>query len=324
MLNCFVITGQTATGKTEYALKLAQQYNGELINCDSRQVYKKLDIITGKDLYQYSVFRSQYLVLNKFDIGYYLIQNTEYKIQNTKLWLYDIINPNQYFSSFDWVQCAIPVIKDIIKRGKTPIIVGGTYLYLKHLLYGFETETIPPNWELRKKLNSKSVIYLQNKLKKINIAQFNRLNYSDRNNPQRLIRKIEICKYISLRGSQRTSTNEVISSTNNKLNLKNLNINLVGFYYQDKQKLKNQIITRVEKRLKIGAIKEVKLLLKSGYSSDDPGLKTIGYQQIIKYLNKDYSLEEAKTDWVNKEVQYAKRQITFMKQNTSIKWKAIN
>src|SRR3989339_461238 len=153
-----VIVGQTATGKTKLALELAEKHNGELINFDSRQVYKYLDIITGKDL------------------------------PAEKVWLYDVVTPDQYFSSFDFVKLVSPIIKDIESREKTPILVGGTYLYLKHLLYGFNDNNIPPNFKLRKKLNDKSVKELQDILKKLSLQSFNRLNNSDVNNPRRLIR----------------------------------------------------------------------------------------------------------------------------------------
>src|SRR3989344_2796407 len=103
-----VITGQTATGKTDLALKLSKKHNGELINFDSRQIYRYLDIITGKDL------------------------------PVSQIHLYDIVTPDQYFSSFDYALRAEEIIKNVINRGKTPILVGGTYLYLKHLLYGID------------------------------------------------------------------------------------------------------------------------------------------------------------------------------------------
>jgi tRNA dimethylallyltransferase len=80
---------------------------------------------------------------------------------------------------------------------------------------------------------------------------------------------------------------------------------------------------RVEERLKNGAVEEVKKLLKMGYKPSDPGMKTIGYQQVIKYLNNDLTIDKAVEDWVNKEVQYAKRQLTFMKQDKNISWKEI-
>ena len=132
MTNIIAIVGQTATGKTKLALELAKKHNGELINFDSRQIYKYLDIITGKD--------KDVLTMKQWN--------------NITIWLYDIVTPNQYFSSFDFVKLVTPIIEDIKKRGKTPILVGGTYLYLKHLLYGIDDNNSPPNFELRKKLNN--------------------------------------------------------------------------------------------------------------------------------------------------------------------------
>src|SRR3989338_10696197 len=141
-----IITGPSATGKTNLALQYAEKYDGELINFDSRQIYKKLDIITGKDKQ--------------------IISNFKFQISNY-IWLYDLVDPKEYFSSFDYAKCAITVIKDITDRGMTPILVGGTYLYLYHLLYKVDTENIPPNFVLRKKLNNYNVPELQKRLLKI-------------------------------------------------------------------------------------------------------------------------------------------------------------
>ncbi|MFA6532540.1 MAG: tRNA (adenosine(37)-N6)-dimethylallyltransferase MiaA [Patescibacteria group bacterium] len=281
-----IITGQTATGKTKLALELAQKYNGELINFDSRQIYKYLDIITGKD------------------------------IPKEKIWLYDIVTPDQYFSSFDFVKQLTPIIADTKKRGKTPILVGGTYLYLKHFLYGIDDNNSPPNFMLREKLNNKSVDHLQKMLIKLNKTVFENLNHSDQLNPRRLIRKIEIA-------SKKTSAVEERSGKTAEVN-KDWPVKLfIGLRYKDKSKLRQVIKKRVEERLKNGAIEEVKKLLKMGYKQSDPGMKTIGYQQIIKYLSNDLTKEKAVEDWMNKEVQYAKRQLTFMKKDKNISWKEI-
>ncbi len=282
-----IITGQTATGKTKLALELAKNIppagGGELINFDSRQIYKYLDIITGKD------------------------------IAKNKIWLYDIVSPDQYFSSFDFVKLVTPIITDIKKRGKTPILVGGTYLYLKHLLYGIDDNNSPPDFKLREKLNNKSVDYLQKYLISLNPQVFNDLNHSDQLNPRRLIRRIEIeTGYVQ-------TPNLGVSTTN----FIRFHPTIIGLRYKDKSKLRQAIEKRVEKRLKNGAIDEVKKILKMGYKESDPGLKTIGYQQIIKYLNKKLTKEKAIEDWINKEVQYAKRQYTFMKKDKNIKWREI-
>jgi len=295
-----IITGQTATGKTKLALELAEKYNGELVNFDSRQIYKYLDIITGKDLPNNTKLKDEY----------FLIPNP-YSLIPIRLWLYDVVTPDQYFSSFDFVKQVKPIIEAIKKRGKTPILVGGTYLYLKHLLYGIDINNSPPNFKLREKLNNKSVVELQKKLISLNRQIFENLNHSDQLNPRRLIRKIEIAS---------SPTKTVLNKT---VFIKSVPKTFIGIRYKDRSKLRCVIEKRVEKRLKNGAIEEVKKLLKMGYKPNDPGMKTIGYQQVIKYLNKELTKQNAIDDWVNKEVQYAKRQLTFMKKDKNISWREI-
>lgn len=284
-MKIIIITGQTATGKT----RLALSKKGVLINSDSRQIYKHLDIITGKD--------------------------------RLKIYLYDIVDPKEYFSSFDYQKIAIPLIKKILQEGKTPIIVGGTYLYLAHLLYEIDTENIPPNWKLREKLNSKSVNELQKILSQLNVQSINRLNNSDKNNPQRLIRKIEILSV------NKTAPIGQISPTRctlgHKINLPDVQIEFIGLRFKKKEDLIKAIKNRVEQRLKKGAIDEVKNLLKKGYLENDPGLKTIGYKQIIQYLKGRLTKKETIDQWITKEIQYAKRQYTFMKKDPNISWRLV-
>ncbi len=330
-MKIIIITGQTATGKTSLALKLSSKENGQLINSDSRQIYKDLNIITGKDIPRKSKIQTQRLkvsqknnfvltktVNNKFDIGYYWLTNNQL---STKIWLYDIVDPKQYFSSFDYQQLSLFVIKKLLKENKTPIIVGGTYFYLNHLLYNVETEKIHPDWNLRKKLKNTSLEKLQEKLKNINPQLFNHLNQSDKKNPQRLIRKIEISQ--ELKNKQQSSIKFKLKKQfilSEKLGIKNLDIEFIGLKFKRKEDLKQAIKNRVEKRLKNKAIEEVKTLLRKGYMETDPGLKTIGYQQIIRYLKGKISKEQAIQEWINKEIQYAKRQLTFMKKDPHIVW----
>jgi len=276
----YVITGQTATGKTSLALSLAKKHNGELVNFDSRQVYKYLDIITGKDL------------------------------PASAIWLYDIVTPDQYFSSFDFAEKARTVINDIIKRGKVPILVGGSYFYLKHYLYGFDVDPVPANPLLRNKLNKKTVLELQKILAKLDEKSINKLNNSDINNPRRLIRRIEILSYKGKLVKKEKGETIVPKQ-------------FIGIRYSKKEDLVAAIKLRVKKRLKEGAIEEVKKVLKDGYKKTDPGLKTIGYADIIKYLEGKISREQAITQWENHEVQYAKRQYTFMKKDKNISWREI-
>ena len=299
-----VITGQTATGKTELAIKYAKKYDGELINFDSRQIYKYLDIITGKD-------------------------RATIKLNHLIVHLYDVVKPDKYFSSYDYIKAAQKVIKDIIKRGKTPILVGGTYFYLKHLLYGFDTK-VPPNFRLREKLNNKSVEDLQKMLKRLNAKSFSQMNNSDKNNPRRLIRKIEIEQHkkmgVEEEGLPTARSRGVLfeASTGGRESDTGPIFLYIGLRYKNKNKLRAAIKTRVEERLRQGALEEVKSLLKSGYTKTDPGLKTIGYKQIRNYLEGKITKNQAIDRWIIAEVQYAKRQYTFMKKDKNINWKIIS
>lgn len=333
-MKIIIITGQTATGKTNLALQLAQKNNGELINCDSRQIYKKLDIITGKELDK-SKFNEVYR-LNNFSIGYFQIKRSTLNVQySTKIWLYDIVDPKKYFSSFDYQQSALSIIKKLQKENKTPIIVGGTYFYLKHLLYGVETENIPPDFKLRKELETKSVLELQIFLKKLSLQSFNQLNQSDKNNSRRLIRKIEIFNYLKEKQAIESPRLKTLSNANwkkprrfnyllaKKLNIMNLTVEFIGLKFKNKNNLIQAINNRVKKRIKTGAFEEVKNLLKNSYDESNPGLKTIGYQQIIKYLKGKLNKQEAINQWITREIQYAKRQYTFMKKDKNICWKII-
>jgi tRNA dimethylallyltransferase len=151
-----VICGPTATGKTVLAASIAKRFNGELVSADSRQVYRGMDLVTGKER------------------------------PNVPIWLYDVVDPDEDFSVNHWIKLAQHAIADIVKRRKLPIIVGGTGLYIRALLDPIETISIPPDRRLREKLSLMPVSKLQQMLKR------GTMNESDWNNPRRLIRKIEI------------------------------------------------------------------------------------------------------------------------------------
>ena len=284
MKNLLVITGQTATGKTSLAVSFAKKINGELINSDSRQIYKHLDIVTGKDL----------------DI-----------LQTSTVHLYDIVDPKKRFSSYDFTVFAKKAIKTIEDKGETPIIVGGTYFYLKHLIYGIAT-TQEADWKLRNKLNKKSIKELQVMLRLKNPDKLKQMNQSDRANPHRLIRQIEL--------SQIPTAKKMLQ---NSL-IKKYKVRFIGLRFKRKEDLIKKIRERVEKRMKNGDIEEVRSLFKKGYSEKDPGLQTIGYKQLIALVKGRLTKDEAIKEWISKEVRYAKRQYTFMKKDKNIKWKMVD
>ncbi|MCX6791948.1 MAG: tRNA (adenosine(37)-N6)-dimethylallyltransferase MiaA [Candidatus Gottesmanbacteria bacterium] len=159
MNRLLVICGPTATGKTALAAALAKQFNGELVSADSRQVYRGMDLVTGKDR------------------------------PDVPSWLYDVANPDEEFSVSQWVKLARAAIADIQKRNKLPIVVGGTGLYINALIHPFETIDIPPNKALRARLHTLSVAELQKMVKRSG------MNDSDWQNSRRLIRKIEIAEF---------------------------------------------------------------------------------------------------------------------------------
>ncbi len=284
-MNIFILFGQTATGKTAKALELVDKHQGEIVNFDSRQIYKKLDIVTGKD------------------------KPTESKY---KIWLYDIVDPKETFSSADFCIQAETAIKDIVDRGKTPILVGGTGYYLKHLLFGTTDIAVKEDWTLRQELEKKSIEELQAILAKKNAVMLAEMNNSDRNNPRRLIRRIEIANSggtMPVIAQQKETLPTRLGDRSNRQD--GITLTYHPFFHTSTDIVREKIAQRVEQRMADGAMDEVKNLLKEGYTKDDPGLNAIGYQQLIGYLNKELTLSEAKKQWVTREVQYAKRQKTY-------------
>ena len=190
-----VVTGQTATGKTAYAIELAKKINGELINIDARQIYKDLSIVTGKELAKGDKFYFEYKI-GDYDIGYYLLDDI-------KIWLYDLVSLNEACNAYEFSKIAQKVISNIKKRGKAPILVGGSHFYLKSILFNAIDTKIEPDINLRKSLSTLTTTSLQEKLKEMDLVFFNSLNNSEKNNPHRLIRKIELLSHNKSFGNQR-------------------------------------------------------------------------------------------------------------------------
>lgn len=310
MRDIHIVTGQTATGKTSFALsKASETENIALISADARQIYKKLDIVTGKDIPESSNFVSVETNFEldsnrKAEIGYF-------DVKGAKLWGLDFVNPDIQFSSYDYCKIINHIIDRYIPADMTPWIIGGSYLYIKHLAYGFDTQA-EPDWEQRENLSKNTVEELQNTLKDLDNEMFEELNNSDRNNPHRLMRKIEIVQQTSKPGSE------------SKKNEKRYNIaSMTGMVFKSKDKLREVITQRVLKRLDQGAIEETENILSEGFTANDPGLQTLGYSQLISHLAGEISKEEAIERWITGEMQYAKRQYTFMKQNNDIIWKEV-
>lgn len=173
MKKLLVILGPTATGKTDLALNLAKKFNGELMSCDSRQVYKGLDIGTGKLPGKEVSSRGRWASGPKRGEGFW-------EMGGIKVWMYDVAGPKTHYTVYDYNKRARKVIEDIIKRDKLPIIVGGTGLYLRALLEGLPNLKIPTDNKLRGKLEKLSLDELQKRLKSLSPAAFQKLTDSDK------------------------------------------------------------------------------------------------------------------------------------------------
>ena len=316
MKKLLIICGPTATGKTALGIKLAKKFNGELISADSRQVYKGMDVGTGKDLPVNSKFQipnSKQIPKSKFQIGYYLLEEVP-------VWLYDVVASNYQFNVAGYVECANLVIEDIWQRDKLPILVGGTGFYIKALIDGVESLGVPPDWELREKLSNCQIVELSNLLKELDFQRWQKMNESDRNNPRRLIRAIEIATRIPNSKIQIPKKNQI-------LKFKIQNVLFLGLKAPYKI-LYERIDQRVEERVRRGIIKEIKNLLKKGYNFDNSVLgKTIGYKEWKTcFINSKFQIpnsklkEEIIQKWKYEEHSYARRQMIWFKKDKRIKW----
>lgn len=289
MKKLLIICGPTATGKTGLGLKLAKRFNGEIISVDSRQIYQGMDIATGKDIKN-----------GKWT-------NDHWELEGIPIWLLDIILPNQEFSVAYYTDLAWKAIRDIWDRGKLPILVGGTGFYIKAVLENTPSQGIPPNWLLRKKLEKKSVKALFGELIKFDSCRAKQMNVSDRQNKRRLIRAIEIAKWLlknPLPEKQKLPTAETI---------------FIGLK-TSLEKLYQIIDQRIEEHLKMGAKKEVKELLKKGFSWELPSMSAMGYQEWQPFLEGKSEIQEVLARWKFNEHAYARRQMTWFRKNKKINW----
>lgn len=303
-----VICGPTATGKTTLGLSLAKALTfnkergrplGELVSADSRQVYKGMDIGTGKDISRGADFRKV-----RFLSGYYLINGV-------RIWGYDLVSPKKDFSVAQYYRIIKKVINNIWKRGGLPILVGGTGLYIKAVVDGIPTAFVPKNKRLRMHLADKSVSELFEILAKLDAVKVASLNLSDRYNPRRLVRAIEIAQWKLGWKRKRNLVNGLIDKDGEVL--------FIGLR-MPKDDLANNISRRVMKRLKAGMKREVESLLEEGISWENQSMNTLGYKEWREYINGDEKKSDVLKKWKRDELRYAKRQLTWFKKDKRIKW----
>ncbi|MFH1540752.1 MAG: tRNA (adenosine(37)-N6)-dimethylallyltransferase MiaA [Elusimicrobiota bacterium] len=282
MKTIIVICGPTASGKTDVAIKLAKKINGEIISCDSRQIYKYMDIGTNKP--------------------------SKKQLKMVPHYLISILKLTENFTTGDFVRLANKKIREIFRQKKTPIMVCGTGLYIKALIDGLIK--IPSNKGLRKKLNNElkkyGIVYLYKKLKKLD---YETAKIIDRKNPIRIIRALEICLITGKKFSQLKK-----ETKKSKYNF------LIFGLLSSKNSLYKKINIRVDKMIKKGLVEETAKLVKK-YSSENCILQnTIGYGELVEFLNGKLSKKEA-TNLIKQNTRhYAKRQLTWFNKDSRIVW----
>lgn len=282
--NLLIVLGATAVGKTKLAVQLAHAFNGEVISADSRQVFKGMDIGTGKDLSEYEV--------NSQKIPYHLIDikpaGQRYQVNAFK---------DDFYETFDKLQT----------QGKLPILCGGTGMYIHSLLQNHELTAIPVNEQLRKQLILLNKDELQSELNKYPLQLREQADISSH---KRLIRAIEIAEYLSHHNLP----------TEKRAELKPLVIGL----YNEVDIRRNKILSRLDERLSHGLIEEVQDLLKQGVSEEMLVFYGLEYKFVIAFLKNEINLDTLRERLGIAICQFAKRQMTFFrkmeKDGVQINW----
>lgn len=277
-----VIIGPTASGKSALAIKIAKQFNGEIISADSRQVYCGMDIGTAKPTQKEMTIVPHHLI--------------------------DIKNPNENYTVAEYKKDAIKTIKKIITKGHLPILVGGTGLYVKAIIDNLEIPRVKPDLKLRKNLE----LRIKNYGLKLVYDELINLDPEaayivDPNNPRRVIRALEIAlKTKKSFSAQRKAGKPLFDFT------------LVGIEWP-KNILDKRINKRVDLMIKEGLIDEIKNLIKK-YGLKQQSFEAIGYREIIGYLHKKNTLDKAMNLIKKNTRNYAKRQMTWFRKDKRIYW----
>ena len=280
-MSVFFLVGPTASGKTKLSFELAKNLNAEIISCDSMCVYKGMDILTSKPS-----------ALDR---------------KKTKHHLVDIISPAKEFSVAKYRLMALDVIEDILKRGKTPLFVGGSGLYVKAVVDGlFSSNKKDAGFRKRQEQLAEKYgkIYLYNKLKKIDPVTAKKIHP---NNLRRVIRALEIYHTERKRPSELKQKTEPLR---HKVNIFGLKI--------DREELYENIDHRVDHMFEQGLAREVKNLSKRKLSLTAKA--ALGYKEVLGYLKGKYSIDEAKELLKRNTRRFAKRQLTWFRADKRIQW----
>lgn len=281
----YVIGGPTASGKSKLAVELAKKVNGEIISADSMQIYKEMNIGTAK--------------VNKEEM------------QGVQHYLVDFVSPDERYSVSNFKKDAERAIEEILAKGKTPIVVGGTGLYIDSLIYGIEFQDEEVDLEYREKLNKiadeKGLESLYKKAQEIDPEAMKKISVNDK---KRIIRVLEI-----YHKTGKTKTEQELQSRKNEVKYEYK----VFAITMDREKLYERIEKRVDFMIEQGLIEEVKQILNK-YHTFPTAMQGLGYKEVVEYLEGSCTKEEMIEEIKKETRHYAKRQLTWFRKNKETIW----
>ena len=280
-----VICGPTASGKTVLSIELAKKINGEIVSCDSMQIYKEMNIGTAKPTIE--------------------------EMQGIKHYMIDIISPDERYSVADYKKQAKQAIREILNKGKVPIVVGGTGLYVDSLIYEIEYPEIKFDEKYREELEQEveknGLDTLYEKAKKIDEKAVEKISKNDK---KRILRILEI---YHATGKNKTEQEKESRKNEVEFDYKVFALNM------EREKLYERINKRVDIMFEQGLIQEVKNILNK-YSKFPTAMRGLGYKEVVNYLNGIYTKEEMIEKIKMETRRYAKRQLTWFRKNKQTIW----
>lgn len=283
------VVGPTSSGKTDLGIKLAKEFNGEIINADARQSYTDFDIGTGKPFGGHGTINGR----------------RAYIVEGVPHYLMDFLEPMRVMTVAEWREEALRIIKGIVNRKQLPIIVGGTGLYIKALVDNLDFPKVEPKPQLRQAFESKSLVELVKLLLKLDPAAAEAI---DLKNPRRVIRALEVVTFTGKPFTEQQKSGKPIVEAFQ-----------IGIKYS-REELFKRIDAEIENMVERGWIDEIREIIKKKISLDAPAMTSIGYRDFLKYIKGEQTLEEAITACKTAVHGYAKRQETWFKRDTRIHW----
>ncbi len=294
--NLIVLVGPTASGKSELAVKLAKRFNGEIISADSRQIYRGLDIGTGKIRGKWRTWQRGFPIPGNGAPKQFIYKGIPHHC-------IDFVSARKIYTVAEFKKCAEAAIKYVTNRGKVPILCGGTAFWIDAVVYDLKPPEVPPNPLLRRRLEKKSAAELLKILQKLDPE---RAKTIEQKNPRRLIRAIEIAKSIG-----------------RSPELKRLNPYKVLWLGLNppRKTWSRRMQRRIRGMINHGILRETKTLLESGLSKKR--LREFGfeYRAALEYLEKKISGKELRDEIIRGTLDYAQRQMRWWKRNKSIIWR---